>query len=270
MANEGQQDRYTHGYDTRFVERLQSRTVERAAAFFLPHLQPGMTLLDCGCGPGSITVGLAEVVAPGEVVGIDIETSQVETARSHAREREVQNVRFEVGSVFELPFPDASFDAAFAHTLLQHLNQPMKALSEIHRVLKPGGIIGIKEDDQGSVILAPFDPGMERFFDLFQRVWKHDGGDPFLARRHRELLRLTGFTKIEASASSVYEGTPEATLRTSEAWARLVPTFGETAIQQGWTDSKEIEEIVAACKAWGKHPDAFVTFLHCEAVGWKE
>ena len=97
MANEGQQDRYTHGYDARFVERLQRRTVERAADFFLPHLKSGMSLLDCGCGPGSITVGLAEVVAPGEVVGIDIETSQVETARSHAGR--IQNdLRFAVSA----------------------------------------------------------------------------------------------------------------------------------------------------------------------------
>jgi ubiquinone/menaquinone biosynthesis C-methylase UbiE len=48
------------------------RTVETNASFVPPHLRPGLSVLDCGCGPGSITVGLAGRVAPGQVVGIDV------------------------------------------------------------------------------------------------------------------------------------------------------------------------------------------------------
>ena len=71
-----------------------------------------MRLLDVGCGPGSITLGLAEAVAPGEVVGVDLQPAQVEQARALAAERGVANVRFEVASAYALPFPDAAFDAA--------------------------------------------------------------------------------------------------------------------------------------------------------------
>ena len=104
----------------------------------MPHLRPGMRLLDCGCGPGSITVGLAEAVAPGEVIGLDLQPSQIERARLLAAERAISNVRFEVGDVSRLPFPDASFDAAFAHTLLLHLRDRVGALREIRRVLEAG------------------------------------------------------------------------------------------------------------------------------------
>ena len=66
-------ERYTLGYSSQTVQRLQKRTAAKEAGFLLPHLSPSMRLLDCGCGPGSITAGLAEAVAPGQVVGVDIE-----------------------------------------------------------------------------------------------------------------------------------------------------------------------------------------------------
>jgi len=121
------QDRYTLGYGSQITQWHGERTADREAAFFLPHIKPGMRLLDFGCGNGAITVGLAETIAPGEVVGIDVESSQVERAITLAKDRGVKNVRFEVGSVYELPFPPASFDAAFAHAVLQHLNDPLRA-----------------------------------------------------------------------------------------------------------------------------------------------
>jgi ubiquinone/menaquinone biosynthesis C-methylase UbiE len=121
------QERYVSGYSPATVQYQANRTVARQAAFFLPHLRPGMSLLDCGCGPGTITIGLAQAVAPGQVVGIDIEPSLLERASALGREQEVSNVHFQVANVFELSFSAGSFDAVFAHTLLSHLNQPLRA-----------------------------------------------------------------------------------------------------------------------------------------------
>src|SRR5438067_1545844 len=114
------EERYTNGYIAPVVDLLGKRSATWNAGFILPYLRPGMSLIDCGCGPGAITIGLTQAVAPGQVVGIDIESSQVEAARSLAAKMGVANVRFEVANVYDLPFPDASFDAAFAHTSLQH------------------------------------------------------------------------------------------------------------------------------------------------------
>ena len=70
-----------YGYDSPVVqESYTSREAAQVAAFLLPHLRPGMTLLDCGCGPGALTLGLAEAVAPGRVVGIDLEPGMVSRA----------------------------------------------------------------------------------------------------------------------------------------------------------------------------------------------
>jgi len=130
---------YTQRGNTAFEAEMATRTASRAAAFFLPYLRPGMQLLDVGCGPGAITLGLAQTVAPGEVVGVDIQASQVDRARALAAERRITNARFEVADINRLPFPDGSFDAVFAHTVLMHLREPVRALEEMRRVLRPGG-----------------------------------------------------------------------------------------------------------------------------------
>jgi ubiquinone/menaquinone biosynthesis C-methylase UbiE len=93
-----------------------------------------MRLLDCGCGPGTITLGLAEVVAPGQAVGIDIETSQIALAQSHAAQQGTPNIRFQTGNVYALPFAAGSFDGVFTHGLLSYLTDRVQALREMGRV----------------------------------------------------------------------------------------------------------------------------------------
>lgn len=91
MAGEVTSEReqgYSLGYSEPASRELLRRGVEEFAGFFVPHLRPGMRLLDVGSGPGTITLGLAKVVAPGEVIGIDIDAGQVEGARALATELE--------------------------------------------------------------------------------------------------------------------------------------------------------------------------------------
>ena len=95
---------YIFDYDGAHTKQAVSgRTAGVQGAFFLPYLHPGMTVLDCGCGPGTITIGLAEAVAPGEAVGVDLEASQIDLARAKALERGIPHLRFETGNVYDLP-----------------------------------------------------------------------------------------------------------------------------------------------------------------------
>jgi SAM-dependent methyltransferase len=266
-------DAYVHGYGSVEQRRLERRSARESAAFFLPHLRPGMRVLDCGCGPGSITVGLAEVVAPGEVVGIDLAPRQVERAREIAAQRGRSNVRFEAGTVYELPFPDASFDAAYAHTLLMHLREPLGALREIRRVLRPGGVLGVCDDDHGACLWEPSTPGIRRLHALWLRAIEHGGGDPYRARHQRRLLLEAGFARTEGHAGAVGGGC-WADAEATRFFARFVvhqfrePALVDLIVGQGWASRAEMDAMVAEVRAWGDRPDAHFAVLACATVAW--
>ncbi len=262
---------YVPGYSPATVAHYQRRTVARHATFFLPYLRTGMTLLDCGCGPGSLTIGLASAVAPGQVVGIDVAPGIVARARTLGREHGVGNVVFQVADVCALPCAAGAFDAVFAHTLFQHLRQPVAALTEMHRVLRAGGVAGIRTIDVGGQLLAPPMPELEAYFALKDRVWQHHGSDRRLGRHLRRVLRQAGFVRVEASASYDCYGTAsevEAFALSEMARIRSTPAFDE-AVAAGWIDRATLNTMLAAWQQWAEHPDAFCAMALCEAVGWK-
>jgi SAM-dependent methyltransferase len=232
-----------------------------------------MAVLDCGCGPGSITLGLAEAVAPGDVLGIDVGASQLERARAAAAARGLTNVRFEEASAYEVPLPAGSVDVVFYHQVLQHLNDPAAALAEAHRVLRAGGLVAARETDVGSTVRAPDDDHLlERYAALYLRWWQRNGGNPYLGRQLRRVLRVAGFTRIQSSASPVLRAAPDDAPGYGEGVARAVTerAFGEQAVALGWTDRATLEAMAAAWRTWSQDPDAFDARIACEAVGWRD
>jgi hypothetical protein len=146
----------------------------------------------------------------------------------------------------------------------------VRALREVYRVLKVGGLIGVREEDTGGIVFAPSNALIDQSWDLYVRSWKHNGGDPYFARHHRAVLREAGFVRVSASANCDSFGTPQATQWLGEFMARYIPSNLETALRQGWVDNELVERMSTAWKAWGEHPDAFAAVLRCEALGWKE
>jgi ubiquinone/menaquinone biosynthesis C-methylase UbiE len=142
--------RYTHGHHDSVLRSHRWRTVENSAAYLAPRIAPGATLLDVGCGPGTLTVGLARRTSPGRVVGIDVAGSIVDRARRDTPEN-VRNVEFQTADVYEMEFDADTFDVVHAHQVLQHLDDPIAALVEMRRVCKPGGIIAVRDADYAAM-----------------------------------------------------------------------------------------------------------------------
>lgn len=261
---------YTHGYDSAMTLKMHARrTVEVQGRFFLPYLQPGMRLLDCGCGSGSITRGLARLVAPGEVVGIDIAASEIDRACTDTLHEKVVNARFEVGNLYELAFPDASFDAIFCHNVLEHLNDPGKALSEMRRVLKPEGIIGVRDADNGGDLLQPEEELLMEWFALLEADWRIVGGNPRIARSLPWVLRQAGFDSITPSASYDVYSDPEAVQLIAEVAAMRCQESDavQRIVDHKLADPVKLRAMHDAWLAWADRPDAFFAHAHVEVVG---
>ena len=267
----GPREQYTWGYGAAWQQyHTKTSAGAQRVSFLLPYLRSGMRLLDCGCGIGAITVDLAQQLAPGEVVGIDIAPVQVERSQALAREKGVANARFEVGNVYELSFPDAAFDAAFAHRVLEHLSDPLRALREMRRVLKPGGVAGILDPDRGSTLFSPSTPVLQELMSLVLRIREQQGSSLYYARHQRGLLLEAGFARSEGFAHGDCFGNHEMTsmLGTIVTEVLRSPANVELAVSQGWADREKLEAMIAEVLAWAERPDAYWAILECAAVGW--
>jgi SAM-dependent methyltransferase len=231
-----------------------------------------MQLLDCGCGPGTITVGLANAVAPALAVGIDLSGASFYRGDALANRLGICNITFAVADVYELPFCTSRFDVVFARNVFQHLTQPLRAANELRRVLKPNGILALSDDDWDSLVFTPSSPILRQSIVLFRKLWRHRFGKPTFARHHRRLLRDCGFQRVEATASVEFYGTR---LRT-EQWGRrmakllLDGSFRDAVLKQRWIDGACLTHMADEWSAWGERPDAFWSMTACEAVGWND
>ena len=261
---------YQHGHHASVVSNHAKRTADKDAAFFLPLLRPGMRLLDVGCGPGSITAGLAKRVAPGETIGIDASASVIDTARS-LRDPALGSLTFEVGSIYEPRFPPASFDAVFAHQVLQHLRRPVDALVQIGKLLKPGGVLGIRDADWGSMTFYPENEGMRRFLAMYYDLARRNGGEPNAGRHLRRWFREAGFadTRITTSTTSYADAAATREWANTYAERTLHSNLAEKALEYGLATRSDLESMAAAWRAWGDDPDALYCFSHTEVVAWK-
>jgi ubiquinone/menaquinone biosynthesis C-methylase UbiE len=261
-------DAYLERDNRSFEAQLEERTAAVDAAFLLRHLHKGSRVLDVGCGPGTITLGLAQAVSPGEVVGVDLQERVVERARALASERGVANVRFEVADAYEMPFADGTFDAVLEHRVLMHLSDPVRGLREVRRVLRPGGVVGLRDVDVATAVRWPTTPEFERFHDLRMRAFGLQGIDGRVGRRHRQLLLEAGFERAETRTVTEGGGTPETVREHARFLLNTFEGIGRVALQQRWADQAALDEIAADIRRWSERPDAVAFMVLCETVGW--
>jgi ubiquinone/menaquinone biosynthesis C-methylase UbiE len=239
--------------------RPSLRTAESHAGYLLPHLRPGMVLLDLGCGPATITGGLAAAVAPASVVGVDLDPPRPEAVDDR--------IALVAADVRELPLRDASVDAIHASAVLQHLRDPVAALREARRVARPGAVIGVADADWDGELFFPTSPLIERSREIMRDLRRETS--PYVGRRLRTLLTDAGFVRCVGSARSMHYGTPDLVREFAESSATAFesPRYAR-AVDAGWTTTEELAAIAQTWRAWGEEPGAFLVRLWCEAVGW--
>lgn len=266
---------YTMGYAEAFVRRLEERSIRFEGAFLLPHLRSGMSLLDVGCGPGSITVGLARTVAPGPVVGADASHGQLERARRNAAESGVGNVEFRTALASELPFSEGTFDAVFMNALLMHLADPRAALLEAFRVLRPGGVVGVRDMDVRASVDVSSEPRPENHLgdgpiEVFRKVVIANGGNPDIGGSLRALLHGAGFDRIDVGLSPDLAADQAAfAARADHLTALWNGTIGQRAIELGFLEDTSRQRFIEHVRARCDDPGSLRLVAWFHAVGHK-
>ena len=262
---------YTIGHEPAALAVMKVRTAEVWADFLLPHLRSGMRLLDCGCGPGTITAGLARAVAPGDAIGFDREESQLEEAVAHARELGVSNLRFQAGDALALPFPDESFDAVFAHALLMHVPDPLGVLREMYRVLRPAGVLGVSDPMiDGWIVTGPERELLTQTFDLLKRATAPHGGDWNRGRYLVELVHKAGFTRLQFLPGFQHSDDVEKGQGARVVAGMISATrMAETIVAQGLAERSDLERLAAAWRRLPDYPDGYFAAAEVRVLGWR-
>jgi len=189
-------ERSTPGPTANASAFMAARDLASHGFFLTPLLQPGFDVLDAGCGPGTITTGIAEAVFPARVTAVDISRAQLETVRRLAQGREIVNMDFVAASAIRLPFADHSFDVVFAHALLEHLREPEQAVREFHRVTRPGGFIALCSPDWDNFQLEPHPPRVARAIHACRHLQERNGGNTRAGASLHAWMSHAGFTPL--------------------------------------------------------------------------
>ncbi len=254
-------DRYTHGHHESVVQSHARRRAEGEAWFLLPKLTPGQRLLDVGCGPGTITAGLARAVAPGPVIGLDAAAAVLEQAQAHAVEQAIANVEFVCGDVYALDFADESFDVVYANQLLQHLTEPVRAIQEMRRVLKRGGLLAARDADYATMSPWPKFPEFDDWNRLYHAVAYRNGAEPDAGRQLLHWARSAGFTEVELHPN-VQEMDGEEARLWGRTWAQRIlhSSVADQAQEYGLADQDELQRLAHGWATWAKTQSPFFMF----------
>lgn len=261
---------YTHGHHESVLRSHRSRTAANSAAHLVPLLRAGMSVLDVGCGPGTVTVDLARLVGPGKVIGVDAATPILESARELAASSGVDNVSFEYANAYKLPFEDNTFDVVHAHQLLQHLSDPIAAITEMRRVAKPGGIVAARDADYGAMTWYPESPGLTEWNTLYHEVTAAYGYQADAGRRLLSWFQEAGFAPddLTASAGVWCYASPESRAWWGGLWAErcIASNFAVQAQESNLADDVALEELAHEWQRWAEQPDGWFSVLNGEIL----
>lgn len=259
--------RYTHGHHESVLRSHRRRTAQNSCGYLLPHLSPGMRLLDVGSGPGNITADLARIVAPEPVLALETDEATAALTRDGLTDAGVDGTVL-VGDVHRLDLPDDHVDVTHAHQVLQHVADPVQALREMARVTRPGGIVAVRDADYAGFHWWPRIPELDTWLDLYRRAARANVAEPDAGRRLLSWAHEAGLHDIAPSASVWCMATPEDRQWWGGLWADRIreSALADQLLAAGWTDRDGLQAIADAWLTWADDEDGWLLTPHGELL----
>ncbi|KAF3904185.1 hypothetical protein AA313_de0209405 [Arthrobotrys entomopaga] len=280
MAEKQEESPYLHGHHSSVLSSHSWRTIHNSAAYLLPYLEPytttssssatTTTLLDAGCGPGTITCDLAAHLPNTQVTGIDV--TILDSCAPLAASRNLKNITFQKGDIYNLPFPDNTFDIIHLHQVLQHLpTPPIPPIKELIRVCKPNGIIAARESDFGTFTWYPESKPLDNWRRVYISTAKAIGAEPLAGRMLHRWFMDAGVQRrdITCSSSCWTYSSPEEREWWGGIWAErtVKSSFAGLAVKEGIVGGEgELEEVAEAWREWSKEEYGWIMVPSAEVV----
>lgn len=254
-------EQYSGGYAKHTLNEFLKRSLDKEGAFIKNYIQTGQTVLDVGCGPGSLSLQITDKVGPqGFVHAVDVHSEQFPT--HHA-----ENIHFHQASIYELPFAAETFDVILAHAVLYHLPDQHTALIELKRILKPSGLLGIRDAEFGGDVCFPEVKDLDFAWNVVEACFNEAGSDIYFGRKQSSSLLEAGFEVIALSAS--YDIFCDSAGYSPKGFALFWHDYIQRHGANAGFSRNEVERAQTAVTLWGGQNNAYYGRTRCEAVARK-
>ena len=234
-----------------FFEPLTRQTLLRAG------VGRGMRCLDVGCGAGSVTRILAEMVGKkGQVIGTDVDEKYLQYCRNY---RPQPNVDFMLDDISSSRLAKGNFDAIYSRFMFVHLKDARKAIRSMKQLVKKGGAIIIEELDHApdSWLCYPESKSVGTLRDIYVALVKKAGGDPFAGRKIYSLMVEESLdTSVECNSPCLLMGhEPYSTL----GW-RIAESLKPQIQNYGLMTEQEYNTLYSELKQLSEDKKSFITY----------
>jgi ubiquinone/menaquinone biosynthesis C-methylase UbiE len=263
---------YLHGFSPVEQDRLrrQARFAEHTI-YQNVNFSSSKKILEVGCGVGAQSEILLRRFPDIKLTAIDLSEKQLSAAKVSLASLAFAKDRYELMQMSgeDLKFEAESFDGAFLCFVLEHVPDPRRVLSEVRRVLSPGGVVYITEVLNSSFFLDPYSPNVWKYWMAFNDYQYDQKGDPFMGAKLGNLLMQNGYRNIETEVKTWFLDNryPQKRKEIIEFWSELLMSASEQLLSAGYVDQETIDGMKKEMKVVANDPNAvfFFSFIQAKA-----
>lgn len=264
---------YIHGFSATEQERLrkQARFSEQIV-YRDVDFSDANRILEVGCGVGAQTEVLLRRFPELAITGIDFSETQLKAAADNLATQPHAAGRYALQHMdaTNMGFPPRSFDGAFLCWVLEHVPNPLRVLSEVRRVLKPGARVFITEVMNASFFLDPYSPNLNKYWVAFNDHQLEVGGDPFVGAKLGNMLLALGYQNVRTEVKTWHldNRTPDKRQEIIAYWTELLLSAADQLIAKQAVSAELVEKMTEELKRVQSDPNAvfFYSFVQASAT----